>query len=144
MSVEALLHAKGTAVPTIHPDATITEAMDRLERDRVSALVVSDDSKGVVGILSASDVVRGLSHHGASVVDDVVADLMTPRPICCEIGAPMRQVYELMDRHQIRYLPVTENGALCGLVSLLDVVRYRLEEMETETEALKEYVAGRA
>ncbi|MCR9256218.1 MAG: CBS domain-containing protein [Alphaproteobacteria bacterium] len=144
MTVRTLIEIKNEKTPTIEPGATVQQAMDRLEKERISALVVSADGQSVDGIVSASDIVRGLNRIGAGVVDRTVADLMTIDVICCTAAEPMERVYELMNRHQIRYLPVLDHGSLCGLVSLLDVVRHRLDESEAEAEALKDYVSGKA
>ncbi|WP_375565815.1 CBS domain-containing protein [Oceaniradius stylonematis] len=143
MTVKRLLQDKGSFVSIIDPDVRVQDVMDQLERDEVSALVVSRDKRTVLGIISGGDVVRGLNRIGPEVANRPVRDLMTTDVVCCDIGEPMQKIYELMDTHQIRHVPVIENGQLCGIISMLDVVKYRLGEIEAEAEALKEYVAGR-
>lgn len=144
MTVRKLIDAKGGFVSIIDPDVKVQDVMDQLERDEVSALVVSRDKTSVLGIISAGDVLRGLNRHGPDVVDCRVRDLMTTQVVCCDIAEPMRKIYELMDAHQIRHVPITDNGELCGIINMLDVVKYRLGEIQVEAEALKDYVAGRA
>lgn len=144
MTVRRLIDGKGGLVSIIDPDVKVQEVMDQLERDEVSALVVSRDRKMVLGIISGGDVLRGLNRFGPDVAKCRVQDLMTTQVVCCDIGEPMKKIYELMDAHQIRHVPITDNGELCGIISMLDVVKYRLEEIEAEAEALKDYVAGRA
>jgi CBS domain-containing protein len=134
---------KTDSVSVIRSDVRVQDVIDKLEDDHVGALVVSDDHKSVQGIISGGDIVRGLKQFGRDVVDRPIGDLMTRTVICCDIGEPMSRIYELMDKHQIRYVPITANGKLFGIINMLDVVKYRLEEIKTEAEALKDYVAGR-
>lgn len=144
MTVRRLIEGKGSFVSIIDPDVKVQEVMDQLERDEVSALVVSRDKRTLLGIISGGDVLRGLNRVGPEVVNYRVRDLMTTQVVCCDIGEPMKKIYKLMDTHQIRHVPITENGELCGIISMLDVVKFRLGEIEAEAEALKDYVAGRA
>ncbi|WP_306120889.1 MULTISPECIES: CBS domain-containing protein [unclassified Roseitalea] len=144
MTVKRLIQNKGSFVSIIDPDVKVQDVMDQLERDEVSALVVSRDKRTVLGIISGGDVLRGLNRFGPDVVNRRVRDLMTTQVVCCDIAEPMKKIYELMDTHQIRHVPIIENGELCGIISMLDVVKYRLGEIEAEAEALKDYVAGRA
>ena len=108
----------------------------------MSALVVSDDGANILGIISSGDIVRGLKTFGRDVVDRPLGDLMTRDVISCDIGEPMGRIYELMDLHQIRHVPIAQHGELCGIINLLDVVKYRLDEIEAEAEAMKEYIVG--
>lgn len=144
MTVRRLLAGKTDAVSVIRSDVRVQDVIDRLEGDDVGALVVSDDHKTILGIISGGDIVHGLKQFGRDVVDRPIGDLMTRDVICCDIGEPMNKIYELMDGHQIRYIPITRNGELCGIISMLDVVKYRLEEIKAEADALKDYVVGRA
>ena len=144
MTVRRLMAGKTDSVSVIRSDVRVQDVIDRLEKDDVGALVVSDDHKTVLGIISGGDIVRGLKQFGRDVVDQPIGDLMTRHVICCDIGEPMSKIYELMDRHQIRYVPITRNGELCGIINMLDVVKYRLEEIKAEADALKDYVVGRA
>lgn len=144
MTVRKLLEKKGTFVSVVPPEATVQDILDQLEADDVAAVVVSADGVGIDGIVSTRQIARALNKHGGDVVDRPIADIMKSDVVTCDIGQPMRTIYELMDRHQIRHIPITCNGRLCGIVNMLDVVRHRLEELDSEAAAMKEYIAGRA
>ena len=144
MSVRLLLKHKGTFVPVIRSDLTLNEVIDQLKIDEAGALVVTDDNQKILGIITEHDIARGLKTHGRDVVDRPLRDLMTRDVITIDIGQPVTHVLELMDRHKIHYVPVTENGSLAGIINMLDLVKYRLAEIELEANALKAYVAGSA
>ncbi len=144
MSVRLLLKHKGTFVPVIHSDLTLNEVIDQLKIDEAGALVVTDDNQKILGIITEHDIARGLKTHGRDVVDRPLRELMTRDVITIDIGQPVTHVLELMDRHKIHYVPVTENGSLAGIINMLDLVKYRLAEIELEAKALKAYVAGSA
>ena len=143
MTVRALLAGKRAYVSVIRSDVRVQDVIDQLEADDVGALVVTDDNETILGIVSAGDIVRGLKTFGRNVVDRAIGDLMTRHVICCDIGESMVRIYELMDQHQIRHVPITRNGALCGIINMLDVVKYRLDEIKAEADAMKAYIAGR-
>ena len=113
-----------------------------LREKRIGVVVVSDDGKRVQGILSERDVVRWLADDGAAVLDRPARDLMTREVKTCKPKDQIADLMEQMSTHRIRHLPVVENGALGGMISIGDVVKYRLEEIEFEAEALKQYVAN--
>ncbi len=144
MSVRLLLKHKGTFVPVIRSDLTLNEVIDQLRIDEAGALVVTDDNQKILGIITEHDIARGLKTHGRDVVDRPLRELMTRDVITIDIGQPVTHVLELMDRHKIHYVPVTENGSLAGIINMLDLVKYRLAEIELEANALKAYVAGSA
>lgn len=144
MTVQKLLRDKGSFVSVIRSDVRVQDVIDQLEADDVAALVVSDDNRNILGIISSRDVVHGLKRFGRDVADKPVGELMRHEVVTCDIGEPMTRVLELMDANQIRHVPITTDGTLCGIINMLDVVKYRLKEIETEAEALREYVAGRA
>jgi CBS domain-containing protein len=144
MSVRLLLKHKGNFVPVIRSDLTLKDVLDQLQIDDAGALVVTDDDCRILGIITERDIARALQRFGRDVVDHPLADLMTRNVIGVEINEPVTTVLELMDKHQIHYVPVTENGKLTGIVNMLDLVRYRLAELELEANALKSYVGGSA
>lgn len=144
MTVLKLLQGKGDFVPAIGSDTHVHEVIDQLENDDAGALVVTDDSETILGIISERDIVRGLKSFGRDVVDKPVRELMTEPVISCDIGQSVTRILELMDEHQIRHVPITNKGKLCGIITMLDVARYRLEELEFEASVLKNYVAGHA
>jgi CBS domain-containing protein len=142
MNVEGILRTKGSTVVTIRPNETIGTLVDRLREQRIGAMVVSEDGQSVLGIISERDVVRGLSERGPGIVNLPVADLMTRQVISCAPTDTVKQVMAEMTRRRIRHVPVVVDGALYGIVSIGDIVKNRLEEMETETNVLREaYIA---
>ena len=142
MNVDGILRAKGAAVVTIKPDATVGDLVRGLRDARIGAMVVSGDGSSVLGIISERDVVRGLAERGTRILEVPVADLMTRDVISCTPRDTVKQVMAEMTRRRIRHLPVVADGVLCGIVSIGDVVKNRLEEMETETNVLREaYIA---
>ena len=144
MTVRRLLKGKGSLVPVIRSDLTLNDVVSQLDLDNVGALVVTDDNKGILGIITERDIARGLKTYGRNVVDKPLLELMTKEVISVDIGEALTKVLGLMDQHQIHYIPVTEGGTLCGIIDMLDLVKYRLVEIETEANLLKDYVAGRA
>jgi CBS domain-containing protein len=144
MNVETILKAKGRQVVTIAPDAAVAEAVQLLRRMGIGALVVSADAKRADGILSERDIVHVLADRGTQVLELRVSDLMTRRVVTCAPGDTIAELMAEMTRSRIRHLPVVEHGRLVGLVSIGDVVKNRLEEMEFETTSLRQFIAGAA
>ena len=143
MKVQAMLSAKGHEVATTLPETVISTVIRKLKLEGVGALVVSEDGEHVIGIISERDVVRGLAEHGAELLDMRVADLMTKNVKTCSPEDDLKHVMTEMTRSRIRHLPVTEDGRMCGIVSIGDVVKTRLDELETETNVLRDYIVGR-
>ncbi|MGE5202631.1 MAG: CBS domain-containing protein [Acidobacteriota bacterium] len=144
MNVETILKTKGAAVVTIVPSATIAEAVALLARKRIGALVVSIDGREPLGILSERDIVHGLGARGASLLERQVDEIMTRSVITCSPQDRLADLMALMTERRIRHLPVLQGGRLAGLVSIGDVVKNRLDEIEWETSSLKTYIAGAA
>lgn len=144
MTVQKLLKGKGNYVPFTRSTASIRDVIDKLDVDDVGALVVTDDDQTILGLISERDIVRGLQKHGDAALDMQVADLMTKEVYTCDISDSLNRVMALMDEHQFRHVPITDCGRLCGIIHMLDVVKYRLDEIKSEADALKEYVVGRA
>jgi CBS domain-containing protein len=142
MNVDAILKVKGDAVVTILPTASIAEAVEVLRRNRIGALVVSPNGTEPRGILSERDIVHGLSSHGVALLERRVEELMTKTVVTCGPQDRVADLMALMTERRIRHLPVLRNGKLAGLVSIGDVVKNRLDEIELETTSLKAYVAG--
>ncbi len=143
MNVDGILRAKGAAVITIRPDATIRTVVDGLRRERIGAMVVSEDGRSVLGIISERDVVRGLAERGPLILDVPVTALMTRDVVTCAPLDTVKQVMAEMTKRRVRHLPVMADGVLAGIVSIGDVVKNCLEEMETETNVLREVYIGR-
>lgn len=144
MNVNDILKAKGREVATVAPDATVTDAVQLLHRRGIGALVVSADGNRLDGILSERDIVHALAAHGAAVLDRRVAELMTRRVVTCTPDDTIAELMGEMTRRRIRHLPVVDRDRLAGLVSIGDVVKNRLEEMESETTSLRQFIAGAA
>ena len=142
MDVATILKRKGSAVLTVTPEISIAAVVKILREKRIGVVVVSDDGKRVQGILSERDVVRWLADDGAAVLDRPARELMTREVKTCKPKDQIADLMAQMSTHRIRHLPVVENGALGGMISIGDVVKYRLEEIEFEAEALKQYVAN--
>jgi CBS domain-containing protein len=141
MYVQSILAAKGDEVATITPDASVREAVALLNERRVGALVVSTDGRHIDGILSERDVVRSLGASAAGALDQSVADLMTRQVTTCAPKDTIEQLMWLMTDQRIRHLPVAdESGQLAGIVSIGDVVKHRLGQLESENQALYEYI----
>jgi len=142
MTIRQLLQNKGSYVPSIGSDATVREVLDKLDLDDAGALVVTDDDESIVGLISERDIVRGLQKEGIATVDAPVRRLMSNVVYTCDINDPLSNVLELMDKHQFRHVPIRDGQRLCGIINMLDVVKYRLQEIQREADALKAYVAG--
>ena len=141
MNVETILAGKGRDVATIAPDATIADAVAMLQARRVGAVVVSTDGKTVSGILSERDIVHGLAEHGGALLDRRVDEFMTRDVETCAGRDTDREVLALMTERRFRHLPVVENGALVGIVSIGDVVKSRLDDIASEAEAMRDYIS---
>jgi CBS domain-containing protein len=143
MKVETMLAAKGDKVVTLRPDATVATVIRMLKLEGIGALVVSEDGEKILGIISERDVVRALVDHGGEVLKVRVAELMTRSVKTCTPEANIKDVMAEMTRSRVRHLPVVRDGKLCGIISIGDVVKNRLEELETETSVLRDYIVGR-
>ena len=139
MKVHDVLRAKGQEVETIRPDAKVLIAVHRMRMQNVGALVVSRDGERVEGVLSERDVVRGLTRHGADLLDMSVVAIMSRTVPVCSPDDSLVLVMDQMTRTRNRHVPVVDAaGRLCGVVSIGDVVKNRLEEMELETNVLRD------
>ena len=142
MNVETILRNKGSWVATIRPDATIAEAVDMLNRERIGALVVSEDGESVDGVLSERDIVIALGQCGADLLSRTVEEMMTRNVITCEPGDTVGELMAEMTNRRIRHLPVVGEGRLRGIVSIGDLVKNRLDEVEFEASSLRTFIAG--
>ena len=142
MSIQSILDHKGGKVVTIAPDTRVGAAALRLRLEHIGAIVITGEDRRIEGILSERDIVEGLTEHGAAVIDLPVSALMSHNVRTCRPDAEIRDVMRLMTLHRIRHVPVVENGALRGIVSIGDVVKSRLEDMELETNVLRDYAVA--
>ena len=142
MTVARILAIKGRDVVTAESHLTLRDAADILCRNRIGAVVVSDQARAVLGILSERDIVRAVSAGGGSALGDQVAKHMTSKVITATEDQPIETTMSVMTESRIRHLPVLRDGKLVGVVSIGDVVKIRLEAIENEHKALREYIAS--
>jgi CBS domain-containing protein len=138
MSVASILKEKGRTVETITPDTTLWSTVWSFRTKGIGALVVSEDGRTMLGLISERDVVHGLAEHGAKLLQMRVGQLMRTSVITCSPDESITKVMAQMTRHRVRHVPVVEHGALRGIVSIGDVVKYRLDELEMEANILRE------
>lgn len=139
MRIADVLRNKGAAVVTVNPDATVTELLAGLARHNIGAMVVVGPD-GVAGIVSERDVVRQLHTHGASVLSRPVSKIMTAVVATCGKADTVDSISMLMTENRVRHVPVLDNGELIGIVSIGDVVKTRMEELEAEQAQLQSYI----
>ena len=143
MNVQTMLEKKGGKVVTAPPGLTMLAVSHLLAAERIGALVVSSDGARIEGIISERDLARGLAAHGQELPHMHAADLMTREVQTCAPEDDIKLVMARMTHARIRHLPVVENGKLCGIISIGDVVKNRLEELEMETSVLRDYAVAR-
>ena len=143
MTVTAILKQKGqSAVLTVAPDATIAQAAAILAEHRIGALVVTPDGGTIVGIISERDIVGAIARRGRDVIDQPVSAVMTREVQTCSIEDNALGLLRRMTSGRFRHLPVTADGKLCGVISIGDVVKYRISQIEMEKAALEGMVMG--
>lgn len=142
MTVGRLLDGKGRAVITAREDQTLHEASRLLAEYRIGAVLIGGANGAVAGILSERDIVRGVSQGGAAALDQKVGQYMTKKVITCTAAMSVHEVMEIMTAGKFRHVPVLKEGRLDGMVSIGDVVKYRLAQLEHESRTLKEYIAA--
>ena len=140
MTVNEILLHKGSKVITIEPTATVAAAVRMLVEQRIGALLVTGADHRVVGIISERDVVRALDEMGAAVLDAPLAEVMTRKVVTCDRNETIAEIMERITTGRFRHVPVIEHGQLVGIVSIGDVVKARLGELEHEQNALREYI----
>jgi CBS domain-containing protein len=142
MNVETILRNKGNWVATIRPDATVADAVGRLHKERIGALVVSEDGQSVDGILSERDIVIALAERGDDLLSRPVGKIMTRTVVTCAPSASVVELMAEMTSRRIRHFPVLADGRLCGIVSIGDLVKNRLDEVEYEASSLRSFIVG--
>jgi CBS domain-containing protein len=140
MTVQEILSVKGRDVVTIAPNSNLAAAAKLLAERRIGALVVVGPEQRIVGILSERDIVQALAARGAAALDLPLTEVMTRKVATCSPSDTISSIMEQMTAGKFRHVPVVEQGQLAGLVSIGDVVKQRLEEMEHEQKALREYI----
>jgi CBS domain-containing protein len=141
MAVSHILGTKGRTVVTAMPHSTVHEVAQKLATNRIGAVVIVDDAQGLAGIVSERDIVRALADEGAAAMSKPVSGIMSRSVRTCKAGDSERELMTLMTAHRIRHLPVVDGGKLAGMISIGDVVKFRIEAIEREAEEMKSYIA---
>jgi CBS domain-containing protein len=140
VQIGQLLRRKGHDVATIDGSRSVRDALALLAEKRIGALVVSADGRRIDGILSERDIARGLHDHGAGLLGEPVTSVMTAEVHTCVPGSQLTDLARLMTDERVRHVPVVDDDALVGIVSIGDVVKARLDELEEERRQLVDYI----
>lgn len=140
--VKNMLDAKGRDVVTVPPEKTLLEVAGILNEHRIGAVIVIGVEERVAGIFTERDLVRALSGKGAAILDRPISSVMTVNVQRCREDTTVNQLMEMMSAGRFRHVPVEEGGKLVGIISIGDVVKARIREVEQETEQIKAYIAG--
>ncbi len=143
MQVSNLLEGKGTMVVTVTREATVGDVIADLAHHRIGALVVSPDGIAIQGIVSERDIVKRLSVLRTQLLDDPVASIMSTDVRVCSPSDDVESIMNLMTEHRFRHVPVVDGGRLVGIVSIGDVVKSRIQELEKDRNELMEYITAR-
>ena len=139
MTVRAILDTKGHQIESVEPDAKLSAAIKTLAERKIGAVLVMSQGR-VEGILSERDIVRVLGERGAAALDEPVSAVMTRKVVSCKQADTVAAIMEMMTSGKFRHLPVVENDTVVGLISIGDIVKWRVGEYEAEQEALREYI----
>jgi CBS domain-containing protein len=140
MTVRAILDTKGHQIESVQPGATLSAAVKILGEKKIGAVLVLNMAERIEGILSERDIVRVLSERGAAVLDEPISNVMTRKVVSCRPSDTVGAIMEMMTLGKFRHLPVVDDGQVVGLISIGDVVKWRVQEYEREQEALREYI----
>ncbi len=141
MNVAQLLGDKGHEVISVQPHRTLAEATKILSERRIGSVVVMGADGAVVGILSERDIIRALGEDGPAALDMPVSRAMTAKVVTCRLQTSIDELMEIMTSGRFRHVPVVENGRVAGIVSIGDVVKHRVAEVEAESRAMRDYIA---
>ena len=140
MSIKAILNNKGADVIAIDGNQTVREALRVMARRQIGALVVAGGGDGCQGIFTERDVMRALAEGDAAILDDPLSRHMTPRPQSISSDTSVDEAMEIMTEKRFRHLPVMDDDMLCGIVSIGDLVNFRINQTELEAQALRDYI----
>ncbi len=140
MTISIILAAKGREVVSVEPNATLTSVVALLAERRIGAALVLGVDRRIVGIVSERDIVRALGERGTAALDDPVSRIMTRRVSTCTEGETISSIMERMTEGKFRHVPVVDQGQVVGIISIGDVVKYRLHEMERDSAAMRDYI----
>jgi CBS domain-containing protein len=142
MIVSQILKVKGSGVAVVAPTATLSQAAAQLARERIGALVVTDGEGRIIGIISERDIVRAVAAEGGGALSSPVEAAMTRNVATCGLDDSLESLMREMTARRVRHLPVVKAERLAGIVSIGDVVKHRLEDLERERALLVDYVAS--
>ncbi len=140
-TVQTILNLKGGDVSTGDPSHSIAQVCSRLAEQRIGALVMTDEQRRVIGIVSERDIVRVLAQHGPDALQEQAGRFMTRTVVTCSRSDTIDEIMDMMTRGRFRHLPVVEGSVLVGIVSIGDVVKHRMAEIEREAEEIRNYIA---
>ncbi|AKT50273.1 CBS domain-containing protein [Arsenicicoccus sp. oral taxon 190] len=140
MKISDVVKSKGADVVTLRPDATVSELLRVLAEHNIGAVVVSDDGEAVSGIVSERDVVRHLGRAGAEILEQPVTHIMTAEVHTCSLGDEIEELAGAMTERRIRHVPVVEDGRLTAIVTIGDVVKHRISQLQDERDHLVGYI----
>ncbi len=140
MTVSIILAGKGREVVTIEPNANLAEAVNLLAEKRIGAALILGADRRIAGIISERDIVRSLAERGAAVLGEPVSRTMTRKVETCTASETVANIMERMTAGKFRHMPVVDQGRLVGVVSIGDIVKHRLHEMESESVAMRDYI----
>ncbi|MDA9533364.1 CBS domain-containing protein [Bradyrhizobium sp. CCBAU 25338] len=139
MTVRSILNTKGHQIVSVEPDAKLAATIKLLAEKKIGAVLVMNQSR-LEGILSERDIVRVLGERGAGVLEAPVSEVMTRKVVTCKETDTVAELMEMMTSGKFRHLPVIDNGKVVGLISIGDIVKRRVQEYESEQEALRDYI----
>jgi CBS domain-containing protein len=142
VNIAQILKAKGRAVSTARPETTLSEIIGKLAQKKIGAIVIVGDNGKVAGIVSERDIIRRLGERGEAALAEPVSDSMTSTVITCHETSTLEEMMEVMTQGRFRHVPVLEDGALVGIVSIGDVVKHHVAEVEMEVTAMRDYFAA--
>jgi CBS domain-containing protein len=141
MNVAQILGGKGHDVVSVQPHRTLAEAIRTLGEKRIGAVVVTGADGSLLGILSERDIIRALADGGPTALENPVSRVMTGNVVTCRSETSVDELMEIMTVGRFRHVPVVENGRIVGIVSIGDVVKHRVAEIEAESRAMRDYIA---
>lgn len=141
MNVASILKSKGRAVSTVRPNATLLDVAKKLGPKKIGAVVVVGENGHVAGIISERDIIRAVSERGAPALSLMVSEVMTRNVVSCSETSELDELMEMMTKGRFRHLPVVEDDALVGIISIGDVVSHHVAEVQMEVSAMRNYLA---
>ena len=142
MTVAHILKTKGREVTTLSPHRSLADAAKTMTDQRIGAIIIAGPDGSIAGIISERDIVRAVSAHGAEALTHLVSRHMTAKVETAREGDSLHEIMEQMTNGKFRHVPVVEDGKLAGIISIGDVVKFRLAEMEAEARAMRDYISA--